>query len=70
MFFELEDIKRRHSLYWDIYNVESWVRRPDSTLVNNVKRGATVGIAASLIQENLTALVENCKLLATKYEKP
>jgi hypothetical protein len=20
MFFELDDIKRRHSLYWDVYN--------------------------------------------------
>lgn len=32
MFFELEDIKRRHSLYWDIYNTESWVEAPDNTL--------------------------------------
>ena len=31
MFFELEDIKRRHSPYWDCHNVHSWVRTPDST---------------------------------------
>jgi hypothetical protein len=31
MFFELEDIKRRHSPYWDCHNVHSWVRTPDAT---------------------------------------
>lgn len=30
MFFELDDIKRRHSLYWDIFNVGGWVRTPDT----------------------------------------
>lgn len=70
MFFELEDIKRRHSLYWDIYNVEGWVRRPEATLANNVKKGVTAGVVASLIQENITAFTENCRLLATRYEKP
>lgn len=29
MFFELEDVKRRHSLYFDIYNVGYWVPTPD-----------------------------------------
>lgn len=29
-----------------------------------------MGVAASLLQENLTALVENWRLLATRYEKP
>lgn len=35
MFFELEDVKRRHSVYWDLYNVEGWVTSPDSNLTWN-----------------------------------
>lgn len=31
MFFELEDIKRRHSHYWDLYNVGGWVRPADNS---------------------------------------
>lgn len=44
MFFELEDIKRRHSPYWDCHNVHSWVRTPDSThswmleVIKNLKK--------------------------------
>ncbi len=48
MFFELEDVKRRHSLYWDIYNVSGWVKPPDSTLENNYKRGLITGLTAAL----------------------
>ena len=29
MFFELEDIRRRHTLYSDIFNVGVWVEAPD-----------------------------------------
>jgi len=39
MFFELDDIKRRHTLYWDIYNVESWVESPENTMSWNYQRG-------------------------------
>ncbi|EGR29516.1 oxoglutarate malate translocator protein, putative [Ichthyophthirius multifiliis] len=70
MFFELEDLQRRHSQYWDIYNVQGWVRRKDSTFLNNAYRGAVVGTVSQLIQENITALIDNCRLLANKYEKP
>ena len=31
MFFELDDIKRRHSMYSDSYNVGGWVKTPDAT---------------------------------------
>jgi len=36
MFFELEDIKRRHTLYYDVYNVGNWVPTPDKYIKNNL----------------------------------
>lgn len=69
MFFELENVKRRHSLYWDVHN-EGWTKAPDSTMSWNIKRGIMIGTTASLIQESLTAFLENYKLLLTKYENP
>lgn len=70
MFFELEDIKRRHSLYWDIYNVEGWVTPPDSTLSWNFTRGAITGLTASYFQEFFTSFHESWRLLLRKYEPP
>jgi solute carrier family 25 oxoglutarate transporter 11 len=43
MFFELEDIKRRHSLYSDIYNVGGWVPTPDANWGWMYQRGAIAG---------------------------
>jgi len=31
MYFELDDIKRRHSVYYDVLNVGGWVKAPDAT---------------------------------------
>lgn len=49
MFFELDDIKRRHSLYWDVYNVGGWVTAPDSYFSWNYERGVICGVTASLL---------------------
>lgn len=70
MFFELEDIERRHSVYWDVYNANSWVTPPDSSLKWNYKRGAFVGVAAALLQENFINFQENWRLLLRNYEPP
>jgi solute carrier family 25 oxoglutarate transporter 11 len=43
MFFELEDIKRRHSMYSDIYNVGGWVPTPDANFSWMYQRGAIIG---------------------------
>jgi hypothetical protein len=32
MFFELDDIRRRHSLYFDCYNAGVWVDAPEKYL--------------------------------------
>ncbi len=70
MFFELEDVKRRHSLYWDIYNVSGWVKPPDSTFENNYKRGLITGLTAAFTQELTTSFYASWRLLKTKYEPP
>lgn len=70
MFFELEDIKRRHSNYYDIYNVGGWVTAPDSTLSWNYARGAMVGVTASLFNEFIVTFTESWRLLLRNYEPP
>ena len=35
-YFELDDIKRRHSHYWDCYNVGGWVNTYDNLALWNV----------------------------------
>lgn len=44
MFYELEDIQRRHNLYWDIYNVQGWVQAADFSHTWNYQRGAIAGL--------------------------
>ena len=70
MFFELDDIKRRHSTYYDIYNVNGWVRAPDSTLSWNYQRGLMAGLAASFINEYFISFTEGWRLLLRHYEPP
>lgn len=70
MFFELDDIKRRHSNYYDIYNVNGWVRAPDSTLSWNYQRGIFTGLTASLINEYMNSFSEGWRLLLRHYEPP
>lgn len=69
MFFELDNIKRRHNAYWDVYN-EGWTPTPDSTIGWNVKRGMMVGIIAAVFQETFTNFHESYRLLMRKYEPP
>lgn len=35
MYFEIDDVKRRHSPYYDVYNFMGWVDTPDSSYVWN-----------------------------------
>ena len=44
MFFELEDIKRRHSPYFNVTNVGGWTPAVDSTPSWNYQRGIIVSI--------------------------
>ena len=43
MFFEIDDIKRRHSVYYDVYNTDGWVDTPESSIRWDWTRGAIAG---------------------------
>jgi len=63
MFFELDDIKRRHSPYFDVYNVFSWITTPESQLSWNYQRGAIAGVIGAAINETQILVTENVRLL-------
>ena len=70
MFFELEDIQRRHSPYWDLTNVTGWTNATDSTVSWNYQRGLLVGFPVAMFQEYFSALMTNARAMLTKYETP
>lgn len=70
MFFELDDIKRRHSAYWDVYNAFSYTPAPDNHYSWNYQRGLIAGLLACSINESGILLKENARLLLKHYERP
>ena len=57
MFFELDDIKRRHSYTFDVYNVFSWIDTPENKLTWNWQRGAIAGVIASTVVNDFWRLI-------------
>jgi solute carrier family 25 oxoglutarate transporter 11 len=70
MFFEIDDVKRRHSVYFDSSNVWGWIDTPDSNFGYNYLRGVGAALPAFAIGETWKLWRENWKLLRTKYEPP
>lgn len=70
MYFELDDIKRRHSPYFDVYNSFSWATTPESKMSWNWQRGAIAGVLAAAFNETQVLFTENSKLLLKHYERP
>jgi solute carrier family 25 oxoglutarate transporter 11 len=70
MYFELDDIKRRHSPYFDVYNAFSWIATPENNLSWNYQRGAMAGVLAAAFNETQVLFTENAKLLLKHYERP
>lgn len=70
MYFELDDIKRRHSPYFDVYNAFSWITTPENNFSWNYQRGAIAGVAAAAFNETQVLFTENVKLLLKHYERP
>jgi hypothetical protein len=70
MYFEIDDIKRRHSPYFDTYNTWSWVTTPENTMWWNYQRGAMAGIIGATLNETNILFTENAKLLLKHYEWP
>lgn len=70
MYFELDDIKRRHSAYYDVWNAFSWITTPESTMWWNYQRGVMAGVIAAAVNETQILFSENWKLLLKHYEWP
>lgn len=70
MFFELDDIKRRHSYTFDVHNAFSWIDTPDNKFIWNWQRGAMTGIIASAVNEVSILFTENWRLMTKEYEWP
>ena len=74
MFFELEDISRRHSPYFYQSNAGGWHTADDSTPSNNFKRGTfylksgvMIGAITATTQQYITHLINNAHLLLKHY---
>jgi solute carrier family 25 (mitochondrial oxoglutarate transporter), member 11 len=48
-FFELEDIRRRHTVYFNEYNTNGFIDLTFESWRWNYKRGAIVGLTASIL---------------------
>ena len=70
MYFEIDDIKRRHSPYFDVYNVHGWIDPPADQFWWNWVRGSIAGVTGYLANELLAHRWENYKLLRTKFHPP
>jgi len=70
MYFELDDIKRRHSPYFDVYNVFSWITTPENKWSWNYQRGAMAGVIGAAINETQILFTENVRLLLKQYDRP
>lgn len=70
MFFEIDDIKRRHSGYFDVYNIHGWIDAPENTLSWNYARGFMASFPALVLGETSLLLRSNYKLMTTHYEPP
>lgn len=70
MYFEVDDVKRRHNVYYDISNVHGWVDTPDSAIWWVWLRSAMAGVAACSLQAVYNQYHNNYKLLTKKYLPP
>lgn len=70
MFFEIDDIKRRHSVYYDVYNTDGWVDTPESSIKWDWTRGALAGTFGMCLQKVYSLYHTSYKSLLTKYNRP
>lgn len=70
MFFEIENVKRRHATYYDNYNIHGWVDTPDSSVTYNYLRSATSGVIGATISEMIYLFRMNYDVLRQTYEPP
>lgn len=70
MFSEIDDVRHRHSTYWDVYNTYGWVDPPDQQWGWNLLRGLMVGGAGAYLGETCAFYFKQYKLIRTRYDPP
>lgn len=70
MYFEIDDIKRRHSPYSDVYNVHGWIDTPDSGFAWTFFRTSVAGLAGTVFSAFHNCLLKGYQQLRTKYDPP
>lgn len=70
MYFEVEDIKRRHQSYTDVYNTNGWIDAPESSVRWKLIRGAIAGTMGGLVAAFSNLGINSYKELRLKYEPP
>jgi uncharacterized protein (DUF3820 family) len=70
MYFEIDDIKHRHSPYYDITNVRGWVDTPEDYYLWHWARGGVAGVLGSVASVAFAHRWEAYKTLRTHYHSP
>lgn len=70
MYFEVDDIKRRHTPYWDITNIHGWVDPPDDHWTWHWFRGSVAGIAGTLTSAAVAHRYEAYRTLRQRFHPP
>lgn len=70
MYFEIDDVKRRHTPYWDIHNVHGWVNPPEDRIAWHWLRGAFAGATGFLLSAAFAHRWEAYKTLRTTFHPP
>lgn len=70
MFSEVEDVRRRHSVYYDVYNTHGWIDPPDMQWRWNIVRGFIVGFASAAVGQLCSFYFNQYHLIRTKYNPP
>lgn len=70
MFFEIDDIKRRHSVYFTTYNTHGTIDTYENNMSWNYQRGVMASVPALMLNEYAQLFKSNYKLLRKTYEPP
>ena len=70
MYFEIDDVKRRHSPYFDVYNVHGWINTPDEALSWTWARSVFAGVTGLVANELFAHKYETYKKLRTNFHPP
>ena len=70
MYFEIDDIKRRHSPYFDVYNVHGWINPPEDFFAWHWFRGGIAGVTGAVVNAFIAHKYECYKTLRARFHPP